>query len=117
MSRLAIFTCSKIRDINCVGCLKCFKASELKEGEFSRYDEVKIVAMAGCGDCPGLLMPKVGLVMEMADYMDRDVDAIHFGTCMVKANKTAACPIDMDKMKNMLESKYGKPVVIGTHNY
>lgn len=118
MSRIAIFTCAKIRDINCVACLKCFKASELKEGEFARYeDEARIVAMAGCGDCPGLLMPKAGLVMEMADYLDRDIDAIHFGTCMLKASKTAACPINLDEMKKMLEGKYGKPVVVGTHNY
>lgn len=117
MANIMIVTCAKIRDINCVACLKCFKAADLKEGEFANYDEVKIVAMSGCGDCPGLVMPKVGLVMEMADYLERDVDAIHFGTCMVKANKTAACPIDLEKVKEMLSSKYGVPVVVGTHNY
>lgn len=117
MANILIVTCAKIRDINCVACLKCFKASDLKEGEFANYDNIKIVAMCGCGDCPGLIMPKVGLVMEQADYLERDIDAIHLGTCIVKASKTAACPIDLEKVKEMLSSKYGVPVVIGTHNY
>lgn len=117
MANVAIITCAKIRDISCVGCLKCFKASELKEGEFSRYDNVRIVAMSGCGDCPGLVMPKATLLMEMADYLDRDIDAIHLGTCMLKANKTAACPIDLEALKAKIEGNWKKPVVIGTHNY
>ena len=117
MSNILIINCSKIRDASCVACLKCFKASELKEGEFAKYDDVHIVAMCGCGDCPGLVMPKVGLVMEQADYMEREIDAIHLGTCMVKANKTAGCHIDMEKIKEMLSNKYGIPVIVGTHNY
>ena len=112
-----IVTCDKIRDIHCMACLKCFKAANLKEGQFANYDNVNIVGMSSCGDCPGLVMPKVGLVMEMADYLECDVDVIHFGTCMVKAVKTAACPIDMEKVKEMLTNKYGLPVVIGTHDY
>jgi len=117
MANILIVTCAKIRDINCVACLKCFKAADLKQGEFANYDEVKITAMCGCGDCPGLVMPKVGLVMEQADYLERDIDAIHLGTCLVKANKTAACPINLEKVREMLSSKYGVPVVVGTHNY
>lgn len=116
--RIAIITCAKIRDIHCMACMKCFKASEKKDGEFARYDDdVRVVAMFGCGDCPGLVMPKSQLVMEMADYLDVDIDAIHLGTCMVKANQTAACPINLEKISQMLQNKFGKPVVIGTHNY
>jgi predicted metal-binding protein len=117
MSKVAIFQCCKIKDASCVACLKCFKAAEKREGEFARYDSASIAAMSGCGDCPGLVMPKAQLTMEMADYLDCDIDAIHLGTCMVKAKKTAACPIDLDALKQMLETKFGKPVVIGTHNY
>lgn len=117
MTKVAIFQCSKIKDTSCVACLKCFKAADRREGEFSRYDSVKIAAMSGCGDCPGLIMPKALLTMEMADYMECDIDAIHLGTCMVKAKKTAACPMDHDALKEMLQSKFGKPVVVGTHNY
>ncbi len=118
MTKVLIVTCAKIRDVNCVACLKCFKASEKKEGEFAKYDdEVRITAMCGCGDCPGLVMPKLTLVMEQADYMDRDIDAIHLGTCMVKASTTAACPINLEKIAETIKNKFGKPVTIGTHNY
>lgn len=118
MANILIVSCAKIRDISCIACLKCFKAADLKEGEFAKYDDsVKIMGLSGCGDCPGLVMPKVGLVMEMADYLYQDIDAIHIGTCMVRAKNTAACPIDLDGIKVKLEGKFGKPVVIGTHNY
>lgn len=117
MKRVAIFTCQKIRDISCVACLKCFKAAELKDGEFARHeDEVKIVAMTNCGDCPGLVMPRAQLLLEQADYLEREIDAVHLGTCMVKAVQTAGCPIDLDGIKKKLETKY-KEVIIGTHNY
>lgn len=118
MKKIAIIQCAKIKDASCVGCLKCFKAASKKEGEFSRYDEdVQIVAMSGCGDCPGLIMPKAGILMEMSDYLNCEIDAIHLGTCLVKAVKTAACQIDLDKIKELLSSKFGKEVVIGSHNY
>lgn len=117
MNRILIVSCAKIRDLSCVACLKCFKACELKEGEFANYQDPRIVAMSGCGDCPGLMMPKIGLVMEMADYYDREIDAIHFGTCMLKATQTAACPVNLNDMKEKLSAKFGKPVVLGTHHY
>ena len=75
------------------------------------------MGLSGCGDCLGLVMPKVGLVMEMADYLLQDIDAIHIGTCVVSVRYTAACPIDLDGIKAKLEGKFGKPVVLGTHNY
>lgn len=117
MANILIVSCAKIRDVSCVACLKCFKAAQLKEGEFAKYDSAQIVGISGCGDCPGLVMPKVSLVMDMADYLLQDVDAIHIGTCMVNAKNTAACPIDLDGIKAKLEGKFGKPVVIGTHKY
>ncbi|MBO8138484.1 MAG: CGGC domain-containing protein [Desulfotomaculum sp.] len=118
--KIAIFSCKKIRDISCIGCIKCFKAAADRAGEFSRYlddDEVEIVAMSNCGDCPGLMIPRTVLVMENLRAQGRDVDVIHIGTCMVKAVETAACPIDLEKLKNTLETKFKKEVVIGTHNY
>ena len=117
MANIAVVACEKIRDISCVGCLKCFKAAVKREGGFARYDDVRVVAMTGCGGCPGLVMPKATLLMEMADYLDQDIDAVHLATCMVKAKKTAACPIDLETMKAGIEGNWKKPVVIGTHNY
>ncbi|MTI81959.1 MAG: CGGC domain-containing protein [Firmicutes bacterium] len=118
--QVAVFTCKKIRDISCIGCIKCFKAVSDRAGEFSRYideDEVEIVAMTNCGDCPGLTMPRAVLLMENLKAQGREVDVIHFGTCMVKAVQTAACPINLDKLKITFENKFKKEVVIGTHNY
>ncbi|WP_031514976.1 CGGC domain-containing protein [Desulfofalx alkaliphila] len=117
---IAIFSCKKIRDVNCIACIKCFKAFSDRAGEFERYldeDDVEIVAMSHCGDCPGLLIPRTVLLLENLRAQGREVDTIHFGTCLVKATETAACPINLEKMKNILETKFNKKVVIGTHNY
>lgn len=118
MSNILIISCANTRDTNCIACLKCFKATERKDGEFSQHeDEVKIVGITGCGGCPGLIMPKLTLVMEQADYMDRDIDAIHLGTCMVTACNTAGCSIDLEKTAELIHKKFGKKVIIGTHKY
>lgn len=117
MADIVILSCKRIRDITCVSCMKCFKAVNQKAGEFSRYGEegVRVAALGDCGDCPGLVMPKMGLVFDMARAYDMEVDAIHIGTCIVKATKTAACPVKLDELKKRLEDTFGKPVVIGTH--
>lgn len=118
MSRIAIVSCKKVRDATCISCIKCFKAITLKEGEFSRYpDNVEVVAMSDCGDCPGLVMPKLALVKDVATQYGRDFDVVHLGTCMVKAVNTAACPINLEKLQGMIQNVMGKQVVIGTHNY
>ena len=52
MANILIVSCTKIRDVSCIACLKCFKAASLKEGEFAKYDSVQIVGLSGCGDCP-----------------------------------------------------------------
>jgi predicted metal-binding protein len=72
MARIAIVSCQKIKDVSCIGCIKCFKAMDLKDGEFSRYtDDIEVVAMSDCGDCPGLVMPKLSLVKDLARAWSR----------------------------------------------
>lgn len=119
MAKIAIISCKKIRDIMCISCLKCFKAIKERAGEFERYkdEELDIVAMSDCGDCPGLVMPKLGLVNDVAKQYNRDFDTVHLGTCLMKAVDTAACPINLDDLKTMIEKKMKKKVVIGTHSY
>ena len=118
MARIVIVSCQKIKDVTCIGCIKCFKAMELKEGEFSRYtDDLEVAAMTDCGDCPGLVMPKLALIKDMANLYGRDFDTVHLGTCLVKAVNTAACPINLEKLKGLIETVLGKQVVIGTHTY
>ena len=117
MAKIGVLTCQKIRDIHCMGCIKCHKAIANRDGNFADYDEIDVVFWAGCGDCPGLYMPKVDLLNAMTGKLGREYDIIHIGTCIQKAVETAACPIDLDLMKKRIEGKFGKKVVIGTHTY
>ncbi len=117
MAKVAILYCKRIKDHSCIACAKCYKAISEKQAEFSRYDDVHLVAMTDCGDCPGLVVPRVKLLQEVLRNLDGGFDTIHLGTCMKMAMETAQCPIDFDELKPMLESKFGAKVVLGTHSY
>lgn len=117
MANIAILYCKRIKDISCVACAKCFKAVDKRDGAFGDLGDARIVAMTHCGDCPGLLMPRVKQVMETAKALETSVDTIYFGTCMKLAMETAACPIDFDAAKAVLSSKFGVDVRLGTHGY
>lgn len=116
MKNVVLFSCRNIRDHSCVGCIKCFKAAQLGDGAFDG-EEVRIIANTECGGCPGLIMPRVGLLMTMLGAMEQKPDAIHFSTCMKVATETADCPMDLEVYKKKIEEKTGIPVVIGTHPY
>ena len=111
------FVSKKIQDFSCVACAKCFKGMAEKAGEFARYDTIELVAMTNCGDCPGLTVPRVKLLKEMAKGLGREFDVVHLGTCVKTAMETAQCPIDYDSLKPVLEQKFGVEVVLGTHPY
>lgn len=118
MTRIIIVSCKRIRDVACVSCIKCFKAMQERQGEFARYpqgEELDLVALGDCGDCPGLVLPKVSLIFDIAKAWERDFTVIHFGTCIVKAVTTAACPIDLKSAAERLAANFGKEVVLGTH--
>ena len=117
MAKIAILYCKRIKDVSCVACAKCFKAVVKKDGEFAKIDDVQIVAMTHCGDCPGLVVPRVKQLVETAKALDTSIDAIYFGTCMKLAMETAACPIDFEATKIVLAKKFGVEVVLGTHAY
>ncbi len=119
MAKIAIVGCKRIQDQLCIACEKCLKAISLWEGEFARYkdDELELMALGNCGDCPGLIMPKVTLMNEIAAMLDREYDIIHLGTCVVKAKKTGQCPLDFEKLTQLMKENFNKEVVIGTHNY
>ncbi len=117
MAKIAILYCKRIKDVSCVACAKCFKAVGKKDGEFSKLDDVQIVAMTHCGDCPGLVVQRVKQLMETAKALDTSIDTIYFGTCMKLAMETAACPIDFEATKAILTKKFGVEVVLGTHAY
>ena len=118
MKRIAIFYCKRIKDHSCIACAKCFKGIKEKSGEFAKHDEdIEIVAMTDCGDCPGLVVPRVKLISETAKNLGREIETLHLGTCVKLAMETAKCPIDFDHLKPILEKKFGIEVVLGTHAY
>lgn len=118
MAKIAIVGCKRIQDQLCIACEKCLKAISVKDGEFARYgDDIELVALGNCGDCPGLIMPKLTLMNEIAASLGRSYDVIHLGTCVVKAKKTGECPLDFEKIATLVRDNFGKEVVIGTHNY
>ena len=118
MSKIAIVGCKRVQDNLCIACEKCLKAIKKKDGEFARYDdEIELVALGDCGDCPGLMLPKITLMNEIAQGLGENYDIIHFGTCIVKAKKGGQCPLYFDHLANLIKANFGKEVVVGTHNY
>ena len=117
MANIAILYCKRVKDHSCVACAKCYKGMAEKNGEFARHEDIELVAMTHCGDCPGLVVPRVKLLNEVAQGLGRRFDTIHFGTCMKLAMETAECPIKPDDLKVILKDKFGVDVVVGTHTY
>ena len=117
MSNVAILYCKRIKDHSCIGCAKCFKGIKEKNGEFAQHDEVELVAMTDWGDCPGLTVPRVKILTDVAKNMERPLEVVHLGTCVKAAINTAQCPINFDKLKATVEEKFGCEVVLGTHSY
>jgi predicted metal-binding protein len=118
--KVAIIACKNIKGISCVGgCLKCFKGMTETAGEFERWtgSEIEVIGMDDCGGCPGVIMPKIALMTDMGKLYDRDFDAVHFGTCIMNATRTAKCPIDLEDLKKRIETKFKKEVIFGTHPY
>lgn len=117
MANIAILYCKRVKDYSCIACSKCYKGMDERNGEFGRYDDITLVAMTDCGDCPGVIVPRVKLLDEITRNLDRPIDVVHFGTCAKLAMETAECPIDFDSLKPILENKFGVEVVMGTHAY
>ena len=117
MAKIAILYCKRIQDHSCIACAKCFKGMHEKNAEFARHDDIELVAMTDCGDCPGLVVPRVKLLTELTNNLGRETETIHLGTCMKLAMETAECPIDFDDLKLTLEKKFNVEVVLGTHSY
>ena len=117
MAKIAVLYCKRIQDTSCIACAKCHKGMAEKNGEYARHDEIELVAMTHCGDCPGLAVPRVKLLTEVAKNLGREIEVLHLGTCVKLAMETAECPIDYDDLKTTLEQKFGVEVVLGTHTY
>jgi len=118
MKKISIFYCKRIKDHSCIACAHCFKGVREKHGEFAQHEEdIEIVSMTDCGDCPGNILPRIKLIKNMLEKMGRKPDAIHLGTCVKMAYEHGNCPMDLDEVKLKVEKDMGIPVLIGTHYY
>jgi predicted metal-binding protein len=117
LAKIAVLYCKRVKDHSCIACAKCYKGMDEKNGEYAQHDEIELVGMTDCGDCPGLVVPRMKLLNEITRNLDRPIDVLHFGTCVKLAMETAECPIDFDFLKSTLENKFGIKVVLGTHSY
>jgi predicted metal-binding protein len=115
--RIGIIYCKKIQDASCIGCSKCYKAINDRTFAFEGMEDVRLVFKMGCGDCPGLVLPKVDLQMMFLESLDEGVDAIYFGTCVKKATALMNCPMNIEGISRKIEEKFGIPVSVGTHDY
>jgi len=105
--KVGIIICDRYRD--CAGG-KCFRAARERAGGFSGYpaDELlEVVGFTSCGGCPG------GNVEYTPEEMLKNgAEAIHLATGLVVG--FPPCPW-IDYFKDYVESRYGVPVVVGTH--
>ena len=107
MKKIGIIICARYRDC---GGGKCFRALRERSGAFSIYpadEAVEIVGYSTCGGCPG---GNVELVPE--EMKKNGAEVIHLATGLVVGYPP--CPYISD-FKAFLETKYGIPVVVGTH--
>ncbi len=117
MKRIAIFYCKRIQDHSCIACINCFRGVMEKNGDFAQHDDdIQVISLTDCGDCPGLIIPRMKMLKKLLDDAG-GVDVIHFGTCMKTAYELCNCPMDLDEMKMLIEKNFGIPVIIGTHAY
>jgi predicted metal-binding protein len=115
--KVGIIYCKRIQDQSCIGCAKCYKAANDKKFAFEGQDDIKIVFKTSCGDCPGLVLPKVGLQMTVIEKLGEKVDEVYFATCVQKAKAVMSCPMNLDVIKAKMEETLKVPVTIGTHDF
>ena len=107
MKKIAIITCARYSDC---GGGKCFRALRERRGGFSRYaaeEPVEIVGFSSCGGCPGGNVENVP-----AEFIKNGAQVVHLATGLVVGYPP--CP-HIREFKAFIESRYGLPVVVGTH--
>ncbi len=110
-----ILCCEKIRDKQCIACERCLKAAGEKLGNFNFENEkIDIVGILGCGGCPGLFLQRIKLFNKWIENMDK-YDVIFIGNCIKSMCESKKCSWDLNELKNKLEEKFDKKVIIGTH--
>jgi len=107
MTRIGIIICGRYQ--SCGGG-KCFRALRERAGAFARYpkdEPVEIVGFSYCGGCPG------GNIESVPEEMKKNgAQVIHLATGLIVGYPP--CPY-IREFKAFIESRYGLPVVVGTH--
>ena len=115
---VGIIYCQRIQDASCIGCAKCYKAVREHDHAFADVkDDIQVVFKTGCGDCPGLVLPRLELQMVVLEKLGLSVDDIYFGTCVKKATALMNCPMNLDGIEGKIKELFGLPVHVGTHDY
>ena len=105
--KIGIVICDRYRE--CAGG-KCFRSAAEREGGFARYsaeEPLEVVGYTTCGGCPG-----GNIEYEPEEMIKNGAEAIHLATGLVVG--FPPCP-SIDYFKEFIESRYGVPVVVGTH--
>jgi len=105
--KIGIIICDRYREC---GGGKCFRAVRQRDGAFARYpvdEPLEVVGYTTCGGCPG------GNIEYTPEEMKKNgAEAIHLATGLVVG--FPPCPWT-DYFKQFIETRYGIPVVVGTH--
>lgn len=113
MKKVAIVGCGAYMEsgYGCPGEWRCLKAAALGEGNFDEPSHV--IAFVSC-ECPGrTTVPNLGMAAKLSQLKP---DVIHFSTCLAKAQPQ--CPhFDPQQLADIVESKTGIKVILGTHDY
>lgn len=107
MKKIGIIICGRYQ--SCGGG-KCFRAVRERAGGFAAYpkdEPVEVVGFSSCGGCPG------GNVESVPEEMIKNgANVIHLATGLVVGYPP--CP-HIRRFKEFIETRYGLPVVVGTH--
>ena len=115
--KIGIVYCKRIQDQSCIGCAKCYKAVNDGLFAFEGMGDARVVFKTSCGDCPGLVLPKLQLQMAVLESLGEKVDEIYFATCVKKAKAMMNCPLNLEPIKAKMEEMFKVPVKVGTHEF
>lgn len=113
MKNVCVIGCGAYMDAGygCPGEWRCLKAAAKGEGKFD--EESRVVGFVKC-ECPGrTLLPNLGMMRKLSEI---PLDRIHLSSCL--ANSKPGCPYGTpEQFAEIITSKTGIPVVLGTHDY
>ncbi|HBF37589.1 MAG TPA: CGGC domain-containing protein [Firmicutes bacterium] len=112
MARIAIMSCSNVKNEFSCPAVGCFKSFNDRKGMFECYkddQESQIVGFSTCAGCPTLYAPEKILSKVKPLVEISKADTIHFSSCMVKL-----CPF-VQKYKSVINATYPNvELVMGT---